>query len=437
MHSGHDDIIRRAVEELQRLIREFEQYRATALPLCAAENVISPLASLPIASGLSDRYIMGGLFGFDETDNFIGSAQLHPFYKLINDLAQNLFHATYADPRPLSGTNAITSVLLALTAAGDSVLLSSPDTGGHPSVVEVCKRLGLQITDIPYNYATFNYDVDALNDLLAVRRPTFLILAPSDILQPPPIDDLRVPPETTIIYDATQSLGLIAGGAWPSPLLQTDKIVISGGTHKTLPGPTKGLILARNSHLISAIDESISPRFVRNTQMGNVASLAIVLLEMLRFGAAYIDRIIANANYLGGRLQKKGFDVARLPDGTFTRSHQVFVHMPADVTDALYLRAISNGVTLNKKRKRLFSGTGIRLGVQEITRYGWGEPELDIIADILSAMASNASNGTIANRLGQLPERRIVQYTFTPSSVEAQGITASVRGSVVPAGRPP
>lgn len=435
MNPNHDDIVGRAVDELTRLLREFHGYRASALPLCAAENVVSPLALLPTTSGLSDRYIMGGLFGFNETENFIGSSRLHPFYKLINELAENLFHATYADPRPLSGTNAITSVLLALTAAGDSVLLSSPDTGGHPSVAEVCKRLGLQIADIPYDYASFNYDVNALNDLFAMRQPRFVIFAPSDILQPPPIGDLRVPPETTIIYDATQSLGLIAGGAWPSPLLQTDKIVISGGTHKTLPGPTKGLILVRNEILTAAIDESISPRFVRNTQMGNVASLAIVLLEMLRYGTAYIDRIITNANYLGSRLLQKGLDVARLPDGTFTHSHQLFVRMPPNITDAVYLRAISSGVTLNKKRKRLFSGTGIRLGVQEITRYGWGEQELDIIADILVAIASDAASGVITNRLAQLPERRVVQYTFPASAIEAQGITAWANANVVPTAR--
>ena len=41
------------------------------------------------------------------------------------------------------------------------------------------------------------------------------------------------------------------------------------------------------------------------------------------------------------------------------------------------------GISLNKKNKKLFRGNGIRLGVQEVTRYGWDKEEMDIIAQIL------------------------------------------------------
>ena len=44
----------------QKTIEDFEKYRKTVLPLCAAENVISEFSKMPLSYGLQERYILGG-----------------------------------------------------------------------------------------------------------------------------------------------------------------------------------------------------------------------------------------------------------------------------------------------------------------------------------------------------------------------------------------
>ena len=67
-------------------------------------------------------------------------------------------------------------------------------------------------------------------------------------------------------------------------------------------------------------------------------------------------------------------------------------------------------ISVIKKDKKLFKGSGIRLGIQEVTRYGWGVEEMNIIAEILFMVYKNQTR-EIAGLLKELNNREI-QYTF-------------------------
>jgi len=79
--------------------------------------------------------------------------------------------------------------------------------------------------------------------------------------------------------------------------------------------------------------------------------------------------------------------------------------------DSFFCRANQLGVSLNKKDKRLFKGSGIRLGLQEVTRYGWGVEEMDIIAEILFLLYKNQMKD-VTTLLEKLNINREIQYTF-------------------------
>lgn len=70
-----------------------------------------------------------------------------------------------------------------------------------------------------------------------------------------------------IIYDATQTLGLIAGKILPNPIDCCDNIVLIGGTHKTFPGVTCGYIATNTDAIIQPINQNISPNYFRNVQV--------------------------------------------------------------------------------------------------------------------------------------------------------------------------
>lgn len=57
--------------------------------------------------------------------------------------------------------------------------------------------------------------------LLERTGAEFLLLAPSNILYAPSLEALQVPENVTVLYDATQTLGLIASKNLPNPSRRT------------------------------------------------------------------------------------------------------------------------------------------------------------------------------------------------------------------------
>ena len=87
--------------------------------------------------------------------------------------------------------------------------------------------------------------------------------------------------------------------------------------------------------------------------------------------------------------------------------------MDQNEVDDFYNECIKYDITLNKKRKLLYSGTGIRIGVQEITRYGWGRKEIDILAQILYLIyRHNGDSGKILELTNKIKNKKTIQYTF-------------------------
>jgi len=374
---------------------------------------MSPLARWALAAGLEERYIMGGTRSFRGARSFIGSDHLFPFYLQIESLCRYLYGSSFADPRPLSGMNAVALLLMSLTEPGDRIMLLSPDAGGHASIPGICRRLGLISADIPFDYEEFTVASVQANEQIENWRPRLVLLAPSDILRPPPLEQLSIPNSSILLYDATQTLGLIAGKELPSPFDEQPRLILFGGTHKTLPGPTKGLVLGKAEDLVKVIEPAINPQYIRNTQMSQVLSLLVTLVEARRYGKEYSQQIVQNARCLALALSELGFDVMRLPAGEYTRTHQVHVRMDEQATAQFFSRALRYGITLNKKQKALFAPSGIRLGVQEVTRYGWGREEMLKIAKILAALRDQRDK-LIPELLSSLPGSRSVKFCCPP-----------------------
>ena len=112
-----------SIQELVNLTESFVSYYDRTLPLCAAENVISNFANMPLSMGFQERYIVGNTYSYVEKDNFIGSTYLLPFYQMISDKCEAVFHAKYTDARTLTGMNCLMMVLTSLSEIGDKVLI--------------------------------------------------------------------------------------------------------------------------------------------------------------------------------------------------------------------------------------------------------------------------------------------------------------------------
>ena len=404
-----------------RTTEEFQKFSTECIPLCAAENIMSPFAKKPLTSEAQEKYVMGGLLDMCKEDNFIGGEKIYPYYQIIQKQCQKIFRAEYADSRTLTGMNSITTLLMSLTRIGDTVAISSPDCGGHASIPDICHRLGLKTIDLPYSYDELDFDYVEINKMLLQKQISAVLICISDVVNVPKFSIISNPHNIPIIYDATQTLGLIAGNVLENPLIcQKDysNFILMGATHKTLPGPSCSLIMTNNLRLANVIEKKINPMYIRNTQMHQVMSLIYTLLEIESFGEEYAKRTIENAQILSEKLHANGIKVLNQKKG-FTSTHQVFIHCSEEKMMSFYENCEYYNITLNFKTKKLFGYSGIRIGTQAISRFNWSTEEINRIAEILIILYNQPKvflninlDKMIRETIRQLQDKKRIFFTF-------------------------
>lgn len=396
-------------KKLSALYEEYKIFDQSKIPLCAAENYVSAFAKQGLISRYEGKYVSGYIQRDIEKD-FIGSDYLEKVMLLANDLAQELFGAKYNDFRSLTGMNTVALMLMTMAHGAQKILITDPQSGGHGSLPKLCDNLGVQYDSIPYDAMRMQIDYEQLNRiLLADRQIEYLFFCQSDLIQPPDLTRIELPEHVGIIYDATQTLGLIAGGVLPNPLDIHRNTILIGGTHKTFPGVTCGYVATNCEDYIQKVNQDISPNFLRNVQINNITSICLTMLELLRFGQEYAQNILRLANDLGGALTASGVRVKRVSDHTFTKTHQLFIETEPDLVDGTYRHFRNYGITLNKRKTKYVSG--FRLGIQEIARYHFDEhiPELaELIRLILCEPENQDTILGLKSKLALLKQDRYV-----------------------------
>ncbi|MFA5249100.1 MAG: serine hydroxymethyltransferase [Candidatus Paceibacterota bacterium] len=385
------------MNKMLSLVSQHNQWRKQCVNLIASENVMSPLCEKMYVSDLMHRYAEGITF--------------HRYYRglkfvdQIEDLTQQEFKkhfgANFAELRPISGTIANYAAFSAISQRGDNILSLGIENGSHVSHEEAGAAgfLGLKVEWLEYNDdCTMN--VERSVDKILKNKPRFIVIGGSVILFPQPIKELRAACDKVgakIIYDAAHVLGLISAGIFQDPLREGADLITTS-THKTFPGPQGGMILGNvDEPTQKMIQRRVFPGFSSNHHLHRVPSLYCALKEMQEFGKDYAGQIVKNAQALAGELANLGFNVLAKDRG-FTQSHQVLVNCgqpgSGQIVSELLERA---NIILNKN---IIPGDGqdprnprgIRIGVQEMTRFGMKEPEMKQIAKFIKEIALDKRN---------------------------------------------
>lgn len=408
--------INKELEQLYEYSKDFKEYHKRALPLCAAENVISPFADLPLSFGFQERYIMNNTYSFNMNDNFIGCEKLFPFYQKISEVCERLFGARYTDPRPFTGMHCIDMIVKTVCKPGEKMMILDKEYGGHASVKPVVERLGITVYSAPYDLDENDLDYEAVNNMVKEKGIKYILLAPSDLIKPLDVEKIDTD-HCVLMWDCSQLLGLIAAGLCNNPIKTKRNVIMFGGTHKTFPGPASGLIMTNEKYLHECMEKEINPKFLRHSQMHQKISLLFALVEFEQYGADYMSHMVHCSNYLGKKLRDAGYDVADI-HGQISATHEIFIRCSKDEMDTIYDNAYKCEVTLNKKHKELFYGYGIRLGTQEIARYDWNDSALDIVAEVLIQLSNKDIDVEyVKNLIASLPEKKI-HYAFDEEVIE-------------------
>ncbi|MEM2739623.1 MAG: serine hydroxymethyltransferase [Candidatus Bathyarchaeia archaeon] len=373
----------RALMDLLSYVEEHHFYRSKCINLIASENITSPLVRRLLSTDLGHRYAIGFLY----TRMYRGCRYVDLIEALTGYLLRSLFRAEHVNYIPISGTLANLIMVNALTKPGDSIMALSVMDGGHNSFRECSLVHGVSMIPLPFDQEAYNVDVDGAEKLIRRVEPKMVLLGASDILFPHPVRELAsiAKEEGSILaYDAAHVLGLIAGGRFQDPLREGADIV-TGSTHKTFFGPQGGIILCRRDYS-EAVDHS-AWQLVNNHHINRVAALAVTTCEMQAFGTSYADQVMKNAKRLAEALYDEGVKVI-CPDKNFTESHQVIIDVGEGrangISDMLEeANIIANPMPMPWDEDE-GKASGIRLGVQEVTRLGMGEDCMDEVAHLIA-----------------------------------------------------
>ncbi|DAC28077.1 MAG TPA: aminotransferase class I/II-fold pyridoxal phosphate-dependent enzyme [Candidatus Poseidoniaceae archaeon] len=362
------------------------------LGMIASENIISPMVQKVVCSDLHGRYAEGlpGKRYYQGCDDF------DTIESIGIDLAKKVFNANFANIQSISGTVSNIAALKALAKPGDKITAVSTADGGHISHARM-GAVGLRDLDLstyPWDIDRMEPDVDGACKLIRELNPKVCLIGQSVFLFPTPLKEIAAAAHEVgakVMYDGAHVLGLIAGGQFQDPLREGADIM-TGSSHKTFPGPQGGFLLSssQDDSMHRKLNNAIFPGTCSSYHLHHVAGKVIALAEFEEYGETYARDIVRNAQALGQCLAAEGFDV--LAEGrNYTASHQVLTRhgeidsgAGARAAQLLEDAGIVTNMNMLPGDTKAMTPSGLRLGVQELTRVGMGVNEMAEVARLFA-----------------------------------------------------
>lgn len=383
-------IYQRNVERIEELVRQQNDWRMNTINLIASENVMSRRARGVLGSDFCHRYAEG----HPGERYYQGTEIIDEIEARLKQHLKSLLDCKHIEVRPVSGTMANDAVFSRYIKPGDIVMVNSTSGGGHIShhLHGSVGKYSTNIINFPLTPDGYHIDVKETLNLLNNVPVKVMIMGKSLYLFPDPVKELAPicrDKGITLIYDAAHVLGLIAGKRFHNPL-KDGAHVVNASTHKTFFGSQRGIIFSNMKESDwQKIDKGAFPGSSSNHHLDTLVSLAVTAFEFMVFGESYADQVIRNAKALASALEKRGFSVEAKEFG-YTESHQLSVNVSQLGGGDEVARVLKdNNIILNMNLlpfdplDKVANPSGIRIGTQEMTRFGMEEKEMEIIADLI------------------------------------------------------
>lgn len=368
---------------IQSLLSENRHIHETqCLNLNPATNVMNPKAEAALSAGLGSRPSLG----YPGEKYEMGLEAIEQIEVIAAELAAEVFNASYAEIRVPSGALANLYAFMALANAGDSIIAPPPSIGGHVTHHDagVAGLYGLKIHEAPIDAANYTIDVDALAALAKEVQPKVITVGASLNLTHHPVAAIREVADSVgakVLFDAAHLSGTIAGGAWPNPLDEGAHLV-SMSAYKSLAGPASGLIVTNNAEIAESLDAIAYPGLTANFDAAKTASLAITLLDWKAHGRDYATEMVKSASTLADALSARGLDVY---SGTTQSQAFAIDASPWGGGHAAALRLRDANLLTCAIGLPTSLDAGLRIGTNEIVRWGMTTETMAELADAISA----------------------------------------------------
>jgi aminomethyltransferase len=259
-------------------------------------------------------------------------------------------------------------------------------------------------TDLPYAV-----DVAATRELIAATNPDLIVFGRSVIIHKEPVAEIAEfvhehygvdnPERPLIMYDGAHVLGLL-GPYFQDPLAEGADVV-TGSTHKTFFGPQRGVILS-NIEPGSAfggfwrhVERRTFPGHVSNHHLGTLLGLLGATYEMLEYRDEYPRQVVANARAFATALREQGMLIEGDPANGYTDTHQVLLRAARAGGGSLADALEENNIITNSQGlyddPSFTAASGIRMGTQEMTRYGMKEADFGEVASLIATIGRESA----------------------------------------------
>lgn len=375
-----------------------------AVNLVPSENKLSPLAQIPLSTDYYNRYFFNDALdpGFWQFRGGQDVAEIET--DLTIGHLSRLARAAHVNERPISGLSAMMIAMAGLGGPpGGTVVSIDPASGGHYATADLARRLGFESATVPV--VRGRVDEQRLEHLLREHEPELVYLdlqnSRHELAVARAADLIKThSPRTLLHVDCSHAMGLVLGAALGNPL-DAGADTMGGSTHKSFPGPHKGILFTRNPQLHQRLKDA-QFTMLSSHHFAETLALGLAAAEFCHFGQAYAAQLIDNAQLFGKLLAADGFGVATDQDGHHTSTHQVWIKIgDAEQTDHFSQTLYDHGIRTNIQIDLPdMPGPALRLGVNELTFIGAREPAIHALAkEFSNARAGSRQDGDGSRRV--------------------------------------
>lgn len=389
MHPGIDDTRLTDPEIASAIDAELNRQR-NKIELIASENFTSRAVMEAMGTCLTNKYAEG----YPGKRYYGGCECVDIVENLAIERAKKLFNAEHANVQAHSGSQANMAAYMAFIKPGDTVLGLNLSHGGHLTHGSPVNISGMYFNFVPYGVKKDDehLDYEQIRELGKLHKPKMIVAGATAY---PRIIDFKLLGEIAkeinafLMVDIAHIAGLVIADLHPSPVPHSH--VVTSTTHKTLRGPRGGLILTKEEYA-KQVDKAVFPGSQGGPLMHVIAAKAVAFKEALQPEfKTYQKQVVANAKALAKAMIKEGF---RLVSGG-TDNHLILVDLSSKgLTGKVAEKVLDEvGITVNKntipyETQSPFITSGIRIGTPAVTTRGFKEPQMEIIAKLISKTLS-------------------------------------------------
>lgn len=275
----------------------------------------------------------------------------------------------------------------------------------------------------------YRIDLEKTKELIEEHKPELIILGKSMVIYKEPVKEISemikgLNPKPILLYDMAHVLGLI--GPYFQEPFEEGVDIVTGSTHKTFFGTQRGVIGSNMSEgtpyeeLWDSIIRRVFPGSVSNHHLGTMVGLLMAAYEMNAFKLEYQKAVISNAKAFAKALKENGLMVEGDPRIGYTETHQVIVRVGYGKGPMIAQRLEDNNIIVNYQGapddEAFTTASCLRMGVQEMTRFGMNEEDFNQLAQYMSEIILR--DKPLAREVSQF-RKRFTEMKYCLSEEEA------------------